>query len=264
MIKALLLIFTQLCFRESYHLKDARALVEQASATKVCHAVGYRCSEHILIVGPHNNPNRKLFRSDEGKRPLLQCYVNHNMVPAIRAKNRTFNRWSYTRGEGLLPGSIHKRKINSVVDFVGRGLTHVVNFCGYSEIVKISPDFGNLDRDFLAMNISSNLGLTNVSGVFGHLLSFPQCGPNQINRPKPDKQPDKPGPPHDASESSHLLLGIKIALGALMVLCGFYYLTNAASYRRGVEVGRAFALYPLCGILGVAAGGFLIAHTLLG
>lgn len=113
-------------------------------------------------------------------------------------------------------------------------------------------------------NHANQLSLADLSGVKGHSLRLTQSGPNQVYRPEAHKQPNKASVAHNPRESGHYLLGLKIALGTLAILSGFYFLANASSQGRRVKIGRAVAFYPLFGLLSIGAGTLLIAHSLLG
>lgn len=113
-------------------------------------------------------------------------------------------------------------------------------------------------------NICPHLLLTDISRNLGHPLGFTQRGPDQIHRANAKSQPDKAGIPHHPRKPGHGLLSIKIALGALTIFGGFYFLANAVTQGRRSKVGPAVALYPLCGLISIAAGSLLIAHSLLG
>ncbi|WP_333829871.1 hypothetical protein [Pararhodobacter sp.] len=116
----------------------------------------------------------------------------------------------------------------------------------------------------LDAQIGPYLSLTDISGGYSHPLGFSQRSPDQVHRSKAEHQAYQAGVSHDPRKPSHNLLGIKVALGALTVLGGFYFLANAVTQERRAKVGPAVALYPICGLISIAAGSLIIAYSLLG
>lgn len=146
----------------------------------------------------------------------------------------------------------------------GGGLTKILKLNMQTKQVFLPIVAEGFASDLRTLDVGPHLRLADLSGVKGHSLRLTQSGPNQVYRPEAHKQPNKASVAHNPRESGHYLLGLKIALGTLAILSGFYFLANASSQGRRVKIGRAVAFYPLFGLLSIGAGTLLIAHSLLG
>ena len=138
---------------------------------------------------------------------------------------------------------------------------------------RLCPDIFGKEVNFYFIRIASVEGGRNFEfdprpTVLAHDLvsaaHLAQSTPNQINRTETHKQANQASVSHDPSKPGHFFLGVKIKLGTLAILGGFYFLANATSHSRRVKIGPTVAFYPICGLISIGAGDLLIAHSLLG
>ena len=120
-------------------------------------------------------------------------------------------------------------------------------------------DLWSSDRD-----PRSVLRVADLSGVSGHPLGLAQSTPDKIYRTDAEGEAKQTGPHHNSGGTSYTFLGIQVAFGTLLILCGFYFLKDATTQGRRGKFDFASSLYPINGLLGIAAGGFFIAHALFG
>jgi hypothetical protein len=107
--------------------------------------------------------------------------------------------------------------------------------------------------------VSSDLSFADLSGVICHLLSGNKGSPDEYHTYGGYEGHNDSYYQHPKSPQRHFRLGYNVALGALALIGGLYYIMYA--FRAGDRIkAEAAALYVLLGMTGVGVGlGFIFA-----
>lgn len=124
-----------------------------------------------------------------------------------------------------------------------------------------------VDLCHIGVDVTSNLRFADISGDRYGILGgargdagFGKRPPHKIDPEAGEADASDTDRGHNHSPESHRFLRVKIALGAAMVLCGYYFYSYAFTKGRKLCV-EAGLPYAILGILNVLAGTVLAAHS---
>lgn len=139
-------------------------------------------------------------------------------------------------------------------DIQSRRLTRVLYTNGDPDVALfVKPEFSTHD-----CKVSPNLLFTDFSGVFSHFLGGQQSSPDIVDTEGRNDSHQRRYNKHPKGPPGHVLLGLQVAFGALILIGGLYYINHA--FRKGASLSVSTGtLYLLLGMAGVGVGiGFIL------